>query len=140
MLSLDLNCRSHFDDLDLWFEKTAKVHRRSLPSNPSLTCTQPNCCVVCVSDSSYAVCIRNHGHLEPDHLGRPCVTFSQSDESLPLPDPQLLAIHAACARVTCMSGAAKVLDRDDKKTEENLNIEETREDLNIEETRVLSKL
>ena len=45
-----------------------------------------------------------------------------------------------CTGYVYVTGAAKVLDRDDKETEENLNIEETREDLNIEETRVLSKL
>lgn len=33
---------------------------------------------------------------------------------LPLPDPRLLALHAACVRVAHMSGAAQTLDELDR--------------------------
>ncbi|KAJ7475697.1 hypothetical protein FB451DRAFT_956088, partial [Mycena latifolia] len=35
-----------------------------------------------------------------------------------LPDPRLLALHAVCARVAHMSGAAEVLDKFDRDMEE----------------------
>lgn len=37
---------------------------------------------------------------------------------LPLPDPRLLALHAVCARVAHMSGAAEALDDFDRDVEE----------------------
>ena len=48
-----------------------------------------------------------HLHADSDRLS---VTFSQSHESLQLPNPQLLALHAACARIARMSGAAKAIE------------------------------
>lgn len=41
--------------------------------------------------------------------GHPSVTFSEPDEDLQPPDPQLLALHAACARAAHMSGAVETL-------------------------------
>lgn len=47
------------------------------------------------------------------------VTFSTPDpERLPLPDPRYLALHAACARVAHMSGAAEYIDRIFREMEE----------------------
>jgi hypothetical protein len=43
-------------------------------------------------------------HLQDD---RPSVTFSSSLGDALLPNPRLLALHAACARVVHMSGAAE---------------------------------
>ena len=48
-----------------------------------------------------------HLHVDGDRLSD---TFSQSHESLQLPNSQLLTLHAACARVTHMSGAAKAFE------------------------------
>ena len=39
------------------------------------------------------------------------VDFSPNCEGVPPPSPQLLALHAVCARVAHMSGAAEFLDR-----------------------------
>ena len=39
------------------------------------------------------------------------VEFISGHPNAPLPDPQLLALHATCARVAHMSGAAEFLDR-----------------------------
>jgi len=49
------------------------------------------------------------GHLRADgnHL---CVTFSSNYENTWVPNPKLLALHAACAWVAHMSGAAKAFD------------------------------
>ena len=77
---------------------------------PSLTRTQPNCYNVCVSDPGYEVHLYIHKHLQTDG-GRLSVTFTSPNEALlRVPDPQLLALHAACARVAHMSGAAEVFD------------------------------
>lgn len=39
------------------------------------------------------------------------VTFSTSDPALPLPSRDYLAIHAACARIAHMSGAAEYIQK-----------------------------
>ena len=40
------------------------------------------------------------------------VTFTTSDPALlPLPSPQLLALHAACAQVAHLSGAREYIDK-----------------------------
>jgi hypothetical protein len=39
------------------------------------------------------------------------VTFVSPSPNLPLPNPKLLALHAACARVCVMSGAAEYFDK-----------------------------
>ena len=60
--------------------------------------------------------------LRYDHLkrerGRLFVTFSRSDDRLELPDPQLLALHATCARVAHMSGAAEAFDEVEREVED----------------------
>ena len=38
------------------------------------------------------------------------VTFRSDDPSLPPPNPRYLALHAACAKVAFMSGAAEHID------------------------------
>ncbi len=48
------------------------------------------------------------------------MTFTTSDpHRFPLPSPELLALHAACAKVANLSGAAEYLDRVDRDIEEN---------------------
>jgi hypothetical protein len=38
------------------------------------------------------------------------VAFTSRDKKLPLPDPRYLRIHAACAKVAHLSGAAEYID------------------------------
>ncbi|KAF4586503.1 hypothetical protein EYR38_010782 [Pleurotus pulmonarius] len=50
---------------------------------------------------------------------REFVTFTTSDpRRFPLPSPELLALHAACAKVANLSGAAEYLDKVDSDLEE----------------------
>ena len=64
--------------------------------------------------------ILNFGHLKTDHFGDVFVTFTRSDERQKLPDPKLLGLHAACARVAHLSGAAKAFDQLESDVEETL--------------------
>lgn len=50
------------------------------------------------------------------------VTFSPSPhcEGAQLPNPQLLALHAACARVVHMSGAAEAFDEVEREVEKTM--------------------
>jgi hypothetical protein len=48
------------------------------------------------------------------------VTFTTSDPVLlPLPSPQLLALHAACAQVAHLSGAREFIDKEMKEVEDS---------------------
>ena len=49
-------------------------------------------------------------HLPANRL----ITFTSTDPSLPLPNPEYLKLHAAVCRVAHMSGAAGYLDREDQ--------------------------
>lgn len=63
--------------------------------------------------------ILSFGHLNTDPLESVYITFTQPHEALELPDPQLLGLHAACARVAHMLGATeafKELERDIEET------------------------
>lgn len=46
-----------------------------------------------------------HSHLAPT------VTFTTDHPELPLPDRRYLALHAACAKVVHMSGAAHLINK-----------------------------
>ena len=111
-----------FDSLDLWFEGTDEVCYPRVSSSTIPTYTQPDRYNVCVSDPGHWVpLLRVCGHhADTDRLS---VTFSQSPESLrhgnlELPDPRLLALHVACARVVHMSGAAEAFDELDRDVED----------------------
>ena len=39
------------------------------------------------------------------------VTFASAKQDLALPSPKYLAVHAACAKITHMSGAAEFIDK-----------------------------
>jgi len=80
-----------------------------LPSGTTLTRTQPNRYHVCVCDISYAELFRSADYLGVDG-DRLSVTFSSQVPGARLPNPQLLALHAACTRVIHMSGAAGFFD------------------------------
>ena len=49
-------------------------------------------------------------HLSPN----PIITFTSTDPSLPLPNPEYLKLHAAVCRVAQLSGAAGHLDQEDR--------------------------
>jgi len=101
LLSLDSYCHVNFDNLNLWFEYT----------------DEPNRYQVCVSDPTYEVHLRLYRHLESvgDHL---FVTFTRTHESQEYPDYRLLGLHAACARVAHMSGAAEAFDEVERDLED----------------------
>ncbi len=47
------------------------------------------------------------------------VTFTTSDqENLPVPSEALLTLHAACAKVAHLSGAAEYIDKSDRDVED----------------------
>lgn len=93
LLSLAPHCHEYFDRLDLWFERSEHT---------------PDRYYVCVSHDRYEDSLRQHtSYLATDDLGRRYTTFSQTPND---PDPRLLGLHAVCARVAHMSGAAEVFD------------------------------
>lgn len=52
-------------------------------------------------------------------MGRPnTVTFTTSDDTLPLPNPEYLALHALAAQLAHMSAAAEYLDEFYRDSEE----------------------
>jgi len=116
LLSLGTDVHDRFDNLELWFEGTDEVHYSyyRFPSGTNLTHTQPNRYNVRVSDVDHMRYLRMFGHLHAGG-GPLSVTFSSNYKDARLPNPQLLALHAACARVAHMSGAAETfyeLERD----------------------------
>ena len=44
----------------------------------------------------------------------PIITFTSTDPSLPLPNPEYFKLHAAVCRVAHMCGAAGYLDQEDR--------------------------
>jgi len=103
LLSLDPTCHIYFDGLNLWFEHAEK----------------PNKYKVCVlAGKGLELYLRRNTHLEFDTLNRLFVTFSRTDDSLEYPDPRLLSLHAVCARVAHMSGAAEAFDKVERDLED----------------------
>ncbi|KAH7886546.1 hypothetical protein F5I97DRAFT_1867971 [Phlebopus sp. FC_14] len=86
VITMEKNAHDAFDRLEMWFEST----------------TEANCYDVKTA-SSVAL-----------QLIRPQVTFTSPNPSiLPYPSPQLLALHATCAKVAHFSGAAEYIDNFD---------------------------
>ncbi|KAJ6576625.1 hypothetical protein DFH09DRAFT_364914 [Mycena vulgaris] len=85
-----------FDNLGIWFEPAKDAQGNGIPHTYELIDSAP--------------------WRQPDLLYR--VTFNQTStfegESVEPPSPVLLALHAACARIAHMSGAADILERFDK--------------------------
>jgi len=85
-----------------------KVLRRyvicRLPGSTNMTPAQPNRYNICVHHPGYERHLRAYNRLRDDG-GRLSVTFSSNHADARLPNPKLLALHAACARVVHMSGA-----------------------------------
>ncbi|KAJ3811346.1 hypothetical protein F5876DRAFT_39851 [Lentinula aff. lateritia] len=48
--------------------------------------------------------------MKPTGYCQNCITLTSSDPKLPLPDPKLLAFHAAACRIAHLSGAAEYMD------------------------------
>ncbi|KAG6371800.1 hypothetical protein JVT61DRAFT_9155 [Boletus reticuloceps] len=92
LLSLEHNVHQRFDNFELWFEATE----------------EPHCYKVCFFDELDRVSFMSKSsRLCTDPF---VVDFSSKDELLPPPHPSLLALHATCARVAHMSGAAEFFD------------------------------
>ncbi|TDL24412.1 hypothetical protein BD410DRAFT_766854 [Rickenella mellea] len=87
VMTLVLDFRSMFDNLDIWFVATNEENKYKL-------------------EAARDYCL--HGY--PEH-----VTFRTSDPvELPVPSPTYLDFHAACAKVANLSGAAEFIDRLDR--------------------------
>jgi len=118
LLSLRPEVHILFDNLSLWFEGTEEVrHQWDPPDSTDPTCAQPNRYTVCVSHRAHEKYLRmfEYLHVDGDRL---YVTFTSSHENARLPDPMLLALHAACARVVGMSGAAEAINELERDLEE----------------------
>ncbi|KAF9646068.1 hypothetical protein BDM02DRAFT_3156687 [Thelephora ganbajun] len=91
LLSLQFDLHSDLGRLNLWFESTGEPNR-------------------------YKVCVSN-ARIE-QHIRRISTQFRSDLQGAPPPDPQLLALHATCARVAHMSGATEFFDRLEWEVEE----------------------
>ncbi|KAJ3853181.1 hypothetical protein EV368DRAFT_39440, partial [Lentinula lateritia] len=76
--------RDCFDRLELWFEATGNEHE-------------------------YFIKTTDETNRLLSELNGP-ITLTSSDPKLPLPDPKLLAFHAAACRIAHFSGAAEYMD------------------------------
>ncbi|KAF8322435.1 hypothetical protein F5887DRAFT_1142921 [Amanita rubescens] len=85
IITMNGDIHTHFDDLLIWLVL-------AVADGP------PNTYIVDIWDPFFRVDIL------------PEVTFYSNDPSLPPPDSRYLALHAACAKVTHMSDAAKHID------------------------------
>ena len=82
--------------------------------------SQPDSYEVCVPDPLSKIYLRMYkdfGRLRDDG-NRLSVKFSLNNLGARLPNPKLLALHAACARVAHMSGAAEAFDELERDVEE----------------------
>ncbi|KAK1225519.1 hypothetical protein PQX77_011538 [Marasmius sp. AFHP31] len=90
VMTMEQNVHDWFDNLNLWFEKIPNVNRYR------------------VKTASGRI---------PNPNARTEITFTTTSE-LPLPSPDLLALHAACAKVAHLSGAAAYIDELDRDTDD----------------------
>ena len=119
LLSFEPNIRTRFDNLNLWFENIAEVrHWTIFQCHQLVTRAQVNRYRVCVSQSVHEMYIRRHDYLPGNPREPLYITFSSSFPNSRLPCPILLGLHAACARVAHMSGAAEVIDELERDVEE----------------------
>ena len=79
---------------------------------------QDHCYKVCTAEDHQRDYVDYFKHLKSDSSGDLVVTFTSSEGDLELPDPQLLGLHAACARVAHMSGAAEAFDKLERDVED----------------------
>ncbi|KDQ52299.1 hypothetical protein JAAARDRAFT_198467 [Jaapia argillacea MUCL 33604] len=83
-MSHDAHC--YFDGLELWLEEI-----------------DTNRYLVRVTDPDYLVGLGINAN-------NPQIQLTTTDVDLPLPDPHLLRLHAACAKVAHLSGAGQIVD------------------------------
>ncbi|GJE94032.1 hypothetical protein PsYK624_102000 [Phanerochaete sordida] len=89
VLTMSLQLHDLFDKFNLWLEGTGRPHE-------------------------YKICVSNDAWLVDSGITTRTVRFrvhaeDVDEETLPLPDPALLALYATCARVVNMSGAAEYM-------------------------------
>ncbi|KAG8965648.1 hypothetical protein FRC03_000343 [Tulasnella sp. 419] len=82
IMTMDLSMHDWFSSLQIWLETT------EVPNSYMLK-------------SRYPALIRKFPAI---------ITFTSTDNRLPLPSPRYIGIHAACARVVHLSGAGKYID------------------------------
>ncbi|KAJ7164800.1 hypothetical protein C8R43DRAFT_988552 [Mycena crocata] len=104
IISLHHSLHAAFDDLKVAFEPTAD----GVPNKYDIFFAYP--------ELTYGYLGLKHQVELTNFAGNR--KFKSAHKQLPLPDPQLLALHAVCARVAHMSGAGEVLDEFDREVEE----------------------
>lgn len=98
ILTLQSDVHRMFDEHSIWFVATVRVQYRN--SLPALTNS--------LQDVVNTYRIETIPHYAHFRLRHPTVTFTTTDPiRLPLPSPEYLAIHAACANVAHLSGASE---------------------------------
>ncbi|KAF8274683.1 hypothetical protein EI94DRAFT_1712881 [Lactarius quietus] len=81
-MTMEKNAHDVFNHLELWFEKTDTVNHYNVRTSGLFLLTQDQ------------------------------VTFTTPDPvKLPLPSPDLLALHATCAQIADLSGAGEYVDQ-----------------------------
>ncbi|KIJ30487.1 hypothetical protein M422DRAFT_36550 [Sphaerobolus stellatus SS14] len=84
VITMEFNLRQRFDNLRIWFTPTDHVNQYKL-------------------EARYPFLLTGYS---------PLVTFTTPDErNLPVPNPAYLALHASCAKVAHLSGAAEYIDQ-----------------------------
>ncbi|RXW13476.1 hypothetical protein EST38_g12380 [Candolleomyces aberdarensis] len=83
VMTMSPDIHSLFDGLELWLVQVGKDTYK-------------------VETSSY--------HLNRSHGGREVKFTTENPEELPVPSPDYLALHAACAKVAHLSGAAEYIE------------------------------
>jgi hypothetical protein len=105
-MTLHHDVHDWFDRLQLWFEKTVRIKQYSLDRRNKSTTTQ-------TVKNRYKINCTDELFTPPEE-----VTFTTPDDkNLPVPSEELLALHAACAKVAHFSGAAEYIDESDRDVE-----------------------
>ncbi|KDQ51058.1 hypothetical protein JAAARDRAFT_140994 [Jaapia argillacea MUCL 33604] len=87
VMTMCLDAQASFDGLQLWLEQIGNTNRYR----------------VCVTESD----LFQYLGLNPSN---PEIELTTTDPDLPLPDPRILRLHAACAKVAHLSGAGEIVD------------------------------
>ncbi|KDQ51059.1 hypothetical protein JAAARDRAFT_541675 [Jaapia argillacea MUCL 33604] len=97
-MTMCLDPRAWFDGLQLWLEQIGSTNRYRV-------------CAI------WPLILTSLG-IDPSN---PEIQLTTTDPDLPLPDPRLLRLHAACAKVAHLSGAGRIVDETLRDIEE-LNV------------------
>ncbi|OBZ65317.1 hypothetical protein A0H81_14724 [Grifola frondosa] len=65
-----------------------------------------------IGANRYRICVTHKGYLLPLGIDPddPVIELTTTDADLPLPDPDLLRLHATCAKVAHLSGVGEIID------------------------------